>query len=209
MLHRGHLLITDKKVVNARIPVLPVGNYLAEPEVMMRKKILQLVLFSSLCWSSAILAIQDGKLGRTSDVRISIGLHILPIIQIGKVGDIALNIADRTVDVSYSGPICVKGNAGNRYAVTATGSGTGSDPFTLKNQDGGSLAYHVFYRGLTSAIDDELTSGATSPHYDLPSLITTCGDTGSTLTVTFLSEDLVGLASGLYTGSLTLVVSPL
>jgi len=191
------------------LAALATAMYLAELKVMIRKKILQLVVVSSLCWSSAILAIQDGKLGRTSDVRISIGLHILPIIQIGKVGDIALNIADRSVDVSYSEPVCVKGNAGNRYAVTATGSGAGSDPFILRNKDGGNLAFHVFYRGLTSANDDELRSGVTSPHYDLPSLITACGETGSTLTVTFLSEDLVGVASGLYTGSLTLVVSPL
>ena len=174
-------------------------------------RLLRQSVFAFLITTCAITAyaLERGDLGETSTVSISLSLTVLPIIQINNVNDIRLDITDRSVDSDYTTSICIKGNAGDKYSVTATGSSSESSNFYLQSNSGGQLNYHAsFYEGNTTS-QDELIPGVPTPHFSLPSLGSDCDGVSSSLAVSFKSADLIGVEPGLYTGHLTLVVSPL
>lgn len=167
-----------------------------------------LALSIAICTITA-LALETGDLGESSSVSISLSLSVLPIIQIDGVRDIRLDITDRSVDSDYTESVCVKGNAGDKYSVTATGSSLESSHFFLQSNAGGQLTYHVTFQEGNTTSQGELAPGVPTPHFSLPSLGSDCEGVSSYLTVSFKSADLISVEPGLYTGHLTLVVSPL
>jgi len=164
---------------------------------------------SILTCAHPAFAQESGDLGESSSVNLSLSLSVLPTIQIETVSDISLDITDRSVDSDYTETICVKGNAGDKYSVTATGTSTESSSFYLESNAGGQLIYHVAYQEGNAASQGELTPGVPTPHFRLPSLGSDCDGISSSLTVSFKSAELMGVEAGLYTGNLTLVISPL
>ena len=170
-------------------------------------KFLRLVLLLPLVLGPGYLsAASDGDAGRNSRGTIEISLSIVPSIQINVVNDINLTIIDRQVDTNFTEVLCITGNLGGKYNLIAYGSG-GQD-FSLKNAEGESLSYFVGYRGDPGAQQfDELNAGEASPAYDLVTDSANCSDEHS-FRVTFKSEDLGKVGSGLYTGNLTLLVAP-
>lgn len=193
---------------------MPTGSMQRQPSSMTRSGFYKLfkqsafALSISTCAITAV-ALENGELGESSSVSIVLSLSVLPIIQIGNVNDIRLDITDRSVDSDYTEAVCVKGNAGDKYSVTATGSSAESGNFSLQSNAGGRLNYQVSFSGSNSASPGELAPGVPTPHFDLPSLGSDCNGVSASLTVSFKSADLLSVEPGLYTGHLTLVVSPL
>ena len=90
--------------------------------------------------------------------------------------------------------------------MVAYGSEQSAGAFSLSNQSGSKLAFHVGYRRNATDSYSALEPGVPSNPYNLkPSA--SCSDDES-FRVTFFTRDLKGAQSGLYTGSLTLMVAP-
>jgi hypothetical protein len=165
-----------------------------------------LVIFLTAALPSLTLAENQGALAPKSSDFIRISLSILPSIRINTVSTISLTIAQRDIDAIYSEQLCITGNFGGKYSMVAYGSEQGASAFSLSNQSGGKLAFHVDYRRDATDSYSTLQPGVPSNPYSLkPS--ESCSDDES-FRVTFRTLDLKGAESGLYTGSLTLMVSP-
>ena len=163
-----------------------------------------LIALLPLCGNAA----EQGKLGPESSANFTITLTIQPSIQIKTVSDIALTISNRKVDASFSKPFCVQGSAHAKYTVVAYGSSQDPNEFVLHNADNDKLPYHVAYHGdPASGSFDPLSPGVPSRSYSVLDRGTSC-DNKTAFRVTFRSVDLQNAGSGLYTGALTLMVSP-
>ena len=153
-------------------------------------------------------AATDGQLGSSSEGTITISLAIEPTIYVPEINNINLTITDRSVDTAFSENFCVSGNSDGRYIVTVQGSTEVGNEFALTNTSNELLLYTVSYRAEPGQAEaDLLTPGSSSPSYSLKTRSDGCADSPS-FTVTFPSESLQGISSGSYTGSLTLMVSP-
>ncbi len=167
--------------------------------------ILLLVIFFQVPFA---IAARDSQLDSRSDAEITISLSIVPSIQIETVSDVRLDITDRSIDANFSKYFCVRGITSTKYNVIAYGSSGVDNTFLLANTNGEQLAYGVSYRGnLTSDNFDVLFPGIPSPVYSTISTEMACTD-GASFKVTFRSQDLQAATSGLYSGALTLLVSP-
>jgi hypothetical protein len=169
----------------------------------------KLILYGVLSTFSCLAAASnDGEVDQESTGTIQISLSIQPSIRIDIVDDIRLNIVDRNVDTNFSEYLCITGNFGGKYQLIAYGSNDSSDNFTLTNTQGEELAYYVAYRGNKRQSQfDTLSPGTPSPVYDLVMDQSSCSDQHS-FKITFRSQHLNQVESGLYTGYLTLLVSP-
>lgn len=147
--------------------------------------------------------------GELDDLRsrgnIRISLAILPSLQISVVNQINIDIDNINIDSNFSEYVCITGHERGRYNLIATG---GSGDFLLYNDDHGELPYSVFYKGDPNQSDfDELNHGVPSPTYEILPNQSQC-TSDYNFKVTFRSEHLKIVKSGLYSGTLTLLVSP-
>jgi hypothetical protein len=154
-------------------------------------------------------AAREGELDQSSLVTIELSLNILPTIQISRVDDITLTIADRSVDASYAQDICIKGNTGDGYTIAASGTGTLDGRFTLQGAGGEALPFEVRYRPADAAAEFVMAPERSSPQFALQQLQFDCLRDLSSLSVLFRAADLQAVSPGLYTGALKLVVSPI
>lgn len=169
-----------------------------------------ILLATALCWLAtlpvAAMAANDGRADESSSGVIEISLSILPSMQIDTVTDIRLNITDRSVDANFSESFCVTGNTGGRYTIVAEGSESVNRRFLLRNNEGEPLEYDVSFLGIPDGDQyDLLVPGEASPPYPLNE--SKC-EARTAFKITFRSEDLKAAGSGLYSGYLTMVVSP-
>ncbi|HKI74208.1 MAG TPA: hypothetical protein VJ998_06180 [Pseudomonadales bacterium] len=154
------------------------------------------------------VAAEQGELGEHSAASYTITLAIQPSIEIKTVSDITLNITDRNVDASFSKPFCVQGTTPGKYTIIAYGNDQSANAFVLHNADNDMLDYHVAYEGdPVSMTYEALSPGQPSSSFDVQTRSSNC-DNSTSFKVTFRSSDLQNAGSGLYTGSLTLLVSP-
>jgi len=168
------------------------------------KKLILALLVGIAC--GQVFAAEDGRTDESSTGTIEVSLSIVPSIQINTVADIHLNITDRSRDATFSEPFCVTGNS-ERYTVVAEGSRP-NGTFLLENEGGDRLEYEVSYLGDPDrGTFDRLEPGTPSPVYDVFAKESDC-EGQTRLGITFLSEALINAGSGLYSGFLTLVVSP-
>lgn len=151
-------------------------------------------------------AARDGLFGdNKSEGDIRISLAILPSLQISVVSQVDVSINNPNIDADFEEYVCVTGYEGGRYNIIAQGN---AGAFRLNNEDGDQLPYSVFFRGNPVASEfDELVAGETSPTYELMSSQSQCG-TEYNFRIKFRAEDLQVVKSGLYTGTLNLLVSP-
>lgn len=149
------------------------------------------------------------SVGPESSTRFTISLAIQPTLAITTQSDISFNIANRDEDNEFSHTFCVQGAATEKYTLIAYGSNGDGSSFTLRNVDNEVLRYFVSFRGNLSdgAAFDELSPGKPSPVYSVLPRERECSELTS-FSVTFRAEDLKNAGSGLYSGSLTLLVSP-
>lgn len=167
---------------------------------------LTLLLPTATGWGAPIDA---GELGESSQVKIELSLNVLPTIQISNVEDITLSITDRSIDASFSEDLCIKGNSGDSYTLTVTGTTNSGSGYSLGNDQGERLFFDVLYQAEGSASELPMMPDQSSPYFDLPALNTDCAGKLSSLSVLFKSSELLKVSPGLYTGELTLVVSPI
>lgn len=152
----------------------------------------------------------QGEPGETqSNAVTTITLSIEPNIQISNVSDIQLDVTDRSRDISHEERICVRGNVGSRYSVTADNQDGSKAPFTLTTGTGEEIDFEVYFRGdLSRATGDQLFPGERSPFYTLSKSGVECdGDNNAAFTVLFKSDDLLPAEPGIYSGFLTLTVA--
>ncbi len=162
-----------------------------------------------LSFHTAQAAVQ-GEAGETSSTAVTtITLTLEPNIQISNVSDIELNVTDRSQDISIEERICVRGNVGSRYSMTAAGQDGGQNPFPLRTNTNDVIAYELYFRGdLRQDNLDRLSPGDNSPFYAMQTNNQDCnGDDTAAMTIIFRSEQLLGAAPGVYTGFLTLTVA--
>ncbi|XOV90070.1 MAG: hypothetical protein ACFHX7_09335 [Pseudomonadota bacterium] len=151
----------------------------------------------------------DGRAGINSNARFSISLTIDPSIEIITASDISISIRDRSRDASFTRQFCVTGTAAGKYRVIASGrADPESNRFLLVNRENDTLPFDVSFHGTAESERlDPLYPDVPSPVYDVQNRETGCDGT-TYFNVTFRREDLAAASSGLYSGSLTLLVSP-
>lgn len=164
------------------------------------------VLLVSLLPDQCIAAV-DGDLDDSSEGDVQVSLSILPSIQLQQVDDIRLNITDRRVDNDFEQSFCISGNQYGKYTLTATGSSQNESNYVLYNNNLDELPYLVFYKGDRQKFDP-INPGESSKVYDVAPYTQAC-EQPAFFKIVFRSEDLLRVKSGLYTGSLTITISPL
>lgn len=154
-------------------------------------------------------AIQGVASHNESTAVTTITLTVEPSIQISNVGDIALDVSDRNQDVVYEETICVRGNIGSRYSVTAAGQDGGQNPFELNTETGNRIGYELYFRGdLTNNNSDKLFPGENSPFYQMVTSNQNCdGSDTAAFIIMIKSEDLLPATPGIYSGFLTVTVA--
>lgn len=152
----------------------------------------------------------QGQPGETESTAVTtITLAIEPNIRISNVGDITLDVTDRSQDVIFEEPICVRGNLGSRYSVIAASQDGSQNPFVLDTEAGDRIEYEVYFRGdLANANSDQLFPGQHSPFYPMMNNHQDCdGNDTAAFQIIFRSEQLLPAAPGIYSGFLTVTVS--
>lgn len=167
--------------------------------------VLLLLLFSGI--ANDVQAARDGQLRKSrSEGSIRISLSIIPSLQISVVNQISVDITNIEVDANFGEYVCITGQQGGRYQLVASGN---AGNFVLGSEGGENLPYHVFYNGNPLSDNfDELQAGVPSPTYNVMESANSCAQSPN-FRVTFRSENLKNAPAGLYTGALTLLVSPL
>ena len=161
-----------------------------------------------LAWTCTA-AIQGEQSAESSTAVTTISLTIGANIQISNVDDISLQVNDRNEDVRYEERVCVRGNIGSRYSVTAASQDGSQNPFQLRTAIGETITYDLYFRGdLSQTNTDQLFPGQPSPFYQMETQVQNCdGDDTAAFTVLFKADDLRRAAPGVYSGFLTLTVA--
>lgn len=170
------------------------------------KKLLTATLYFLLLAPLSGFAARDGVLDeRRSEGSIRISLAILPSLQISVVNQIYIDIQNVNADALFSEVVCITGPPGGKFSLVAAGN---DGAFQLSSLVGQQLPYSVSYRGKDRTSFDQLQAGVPSPPYTLASKSSGCSQEDN-FQILFKSEDLKVIQAGLYSGALTLMVSPL
>lgn len=168
-----------------------------------------LLLSALFLYAALVQASEDGEIDDTSQGIVQVSLSILPSIQLENVDDIRLNITNRRIDNHFEQTFCVTGNRHAKYTVTASGSADNQYQFLLYNNQMDSLPYSVNFReDANSTAWDSLYPDQPSRGYNVTPFSSDC-ENAALFRITFSSTDLTRVKSGLYTGHLTLTVSPI
>jgi spore coat protein U-like protein len=153
-----------------------------------------------LCAVPAVAATQ-GQLGHTSSATIELSLTIQPLIRVSGVQDIELS-ADQGETMEGSTPVCVGGTYEGEYSIEAQGSD--SDFLLQSGED--SLAYEVSYSDASGEVDMQPSVDADGR--PLASDIECAEGANALLTVSVDGAQTNAAAPGVYSDTLTLMVSP-
>ena len=176
----------------------------------MKRKVMGLLAVAcGMAFTAANAAIQGERGDESSTAVTTISLNIGANIQISNVDDIVLQVNNRDQDVQYEERICIRGNVGSRYSVTAASQDGSQNPFQLRTSVGETIGYQVYFRGdLGQANTDQLFPGQPSPYYEMQTQVQNCdGDDTAAFSVFFKSNDLQIAKPGIYSGFLTLTVA--
>ena len=158
-------------------------------------------------------AATQGTLGVNSTGSITITASVAARAQITGLTDVTFSGVDPAVSVSNTQSDCVWSNTLNGgYSITATGSGTGG-AFTLSNSSN-TVPYSVQWAGTASQTSGTtLTAKTAATGFTSTATSPTClaaPSTTSSLIIGITSASLLGMtASSSYTGTLTLLVTPM
>ncbi|WP_174291546.1 hypothetical protein [Sphingomonas bacterium] len=159
------------------------------------------------------LASTQGTLGATSTGNITITVTVPNRVQITGLNDVAFTNVDPSTTATNAQSNCVWSNTATKgYTITATGSGT-SGAFTLASGALTPVAYSVQWNQSTGqSSGTALTAATASSTFNSTATTPTCATapaTSSSLIVSITSAQLLTMASQTsYTGTLTLLVSP-
>jgi hypothetical protein len=169
------------------------------------KKFIRTALISTLAGVAASsMAATQGTLGATSTGNFLITAVLQDLVQVSSLDDLNLGTYPGTGALSGSEGFCVYRNGTGAYTATLTGSGAAS-AFTIAS-GANTMAYTVTYNG--SAI---ITGGTTATQAGNSS-VTDCGGANvannATIAVNITQAVLQASPTGTYTGTLTILVSP-
>ena len=166
-----------------------------------------LLILMLLTFAAGATAARDGELDENrSEASIRVSLAILPSVQIAVSGRIDIDIRDTRIDTVFTERVCITGPESGRYQLAASGS---HGDYLLRNENGDPLPFDIAYREDTSSETFQpLQHGEPSAIYSLKQNRSECSDDGN-LRIAFRSNELQRVNAGLYTGALTLLVSPL
>ncbi len=158
--------------------------------------------------STAVASPSEWEIDGSSRSQFSISLVLQPNIEIHTASDISINIYDRTVDASYRQEFCVRGTVDTQYTVTVFGEAAIDDRFVLRSSENEVLPFDIDFNGdPAETLPDRLGIATPSPVYRIQPFTEECN--GATyFTVVFNAADLEEAGSGLYSGSITFLVSP-
>ncbi len=163
--------------------------------------------------ASPAMAATQGTLGATSTGNITITVSVPSRVQITGLSDVAFTNVDPTVTATNAQSNCVWSNTATKgYTITATGSGT-SGAFTLASGALTPVTYSVQWNQSSAQTSGTaLTAATASGTFNSTATTPTCATapaTSSSLIVSISSAQLLNMASlTTYTGTLTLLVSP-
>jgi len=154
-------------------------------------------------------ALQGDTTATESTATTTITLAIEPNIQISNVSDIVIDVTDRNSDVEVEESICVRGNTGGRYSVSASATDGGNAPFQLQSENGDNISYQVYFRGdLTNGGRDQLIPGQRSAYYDVQSGSSDCdGNNTASFIIIVTADEMRNAEAGIYSGLLGLTAS--
>lgn len=159
------------------------------------------------------LAATQGTLGATSTGNVTITVSVPSRVQITGLTDVAFTNVDPSTTATNAQSNCVWSNTATKgYTITATGSGT-SGAFTLASGALAPVNYSVQWNQSTGqSTGTALTAASVSGTFNSTATTPTCATapaTSSSLIVSISSAQLLTMASlTTYTGTLTLLVSP-
>jgi len=158
---------------------------------------------------SGLGAIQGERGDESSTAVTTISLNIGANIQISNVDDINLQVNNRDEDVLYEERVCIRGNVGSRYSVTAASQDGNANPFQLRTETDDVIAYEVYFRGdLGQSNTDQLNPGQPSPYYEMSTQVQNCdGDDTAAFSVFFRSAEFQIAAPGIYYWFVTFTVA--
>lgn len=163
---------------------------------------------AGLTISVGAFAATQGTVGATSTGDLDITVTINDGVRISNLTDVVTTF-DGTNDIADTQSVCVYRNGTGLYAITATGDGgVGGNEFIIDTVAADELDYTVQWNDGTGAVG--MTSGTQltgQQNADVADPNCAGGDTAN-LTIGVLASDMVAAPSGVYTGTLTLVVAP-
>ena len=134
-----------------------------------------LILSSLWFCPNGYTALQGERDAESSTAVTTISLNIAPSIQISNVSDITLNVSNRNEDARFEEQVCIRGNLGSRYSVTAASQDGSQNPFELQTTTGDSIGYQVYFRGDLGQVNtDQLFPGQASPYYSMQTQVQDC-----------------------------------
>lgn len=168
---------------------------------------------SALITAPALAAPTQGTLGATSTGSVTITVQVPSRVQITGLTDIAFGSVEPNVQAVSSQSNCVWSNTATKgYTITASGSGS-NGAFTLASGTLAPVSYAVQWNQATGqSSGTALTAATASTGFVSTATLPTClasPTTTSSLIVTIAPSQLATMASlTTYTGTLTLLVSP-
>ncbi|ABM04767.1 putative glucoamylase I (alpha-1,4-glucan glucosidase), extracellular starch-degrading enzyme [Psychromonas ingrahamii 37] len=155
-------------------------------------------------------AASQGSTGGTSTGSSEVTVSVEPRIVINNVADVSTT-STGTGDLELINTMCVGTNVdGGTYKVAVTGTGGTTDAFSLVNAlDDDTIPYTASWADTVAATTvTALVSGA--PLSSQTSTINTaCGTDNATLILDIAESELQGATAGDYTGTVTMVVTPI
>lgn len=178
-----------------------------------RAGLLALGAASTLVAAPALAAPTQGTLGATSTGSVTITVQVPSRVQITGLTDVAFGSVEPNAQAVSSQSNCVWSNTATKgYTITASGSGT-AGAFTLTSGVLAPVSYAVQWNQATGqSSGTALTAATASTGFVSTATVPTCltsPTTTSSLIVTIAPTQLATMASlTTYTGTLTLLVSP-
>jgi hypothetical protein len=172
----------------------------------------QLLIYAVLCLTLISQAATQGTLGTTSTGSLNISATVQDFVIISGLTDIALGTYSGTGTMAGSSTFCVYRNGTGKYSARLTGSGGITAGFFIKNGAVAEMAYTAtFTHGVTAV---PATSGVTMGTAGSPltghSTSQTCGGgTNGNIAISISQATAQAAPTGVYTGILTVLISPL
>lgn len=152
-----------------------------------------------------VVTVIGGTGAETRSANLTVRLIIQPLMKITQINDIIFSSWDQINPLIGSDTFCVFRNGAGDYTVNARGSGAGF-AFTL-NSGASLLPYTLTWNGV--AMTANVTSGPKTGAWTVGTTCNGGANNNVTLALTISAPALAAATQAIYTGTVTLILSPL